>query len=149
MSSLEYLVVAVAALAALIPLKKYQSMRDRSIYLGFAVALLINLYFYLQLGNPVGIERFRAWHVLITLVFPTYSLLPIVLIVVLIKGALRGGMSLTQWDQEEAKNLLARSHSKTRRALARIFLVANPSMLFLIGWALTGYLIARFVFNNH
>lgn len=145
----EYMLAAAFLTIALLPIRSYDLVQDKAMHLGVVVALALNLYFYLQLDSQEGMRRFREWHLPIAFYFPVLAVCPLLVMVVVSKGLLRGNTPLKQWGSTQAKRLLADEGSVIRRLLARTYLATDPPMMFFLGWGLGSSLFVRFVFHNH
>lgn len=76
-----YIFAVALLMIALVPIKFYRSIKDKSMNLGVVVAMAINLHFYFESNSAAGHSAyFMKWHIPAAIVLPTLFLLPFFLI---------------------------------------------------------------------
>lgn len=107
------------------------SPRNKAIFCGVMLSLMVNYIFYLNdTARPIGKLQYN-----ICIYFPFLLFMPMALIAILGRSILRGKIPSEKWEIEQAKDALLKEDNFFKRLLARSYLILDKPICLIAGWA--------------
>jgi hypothetical protein len=103
----------------------------KAINWGGGASLFVNLLFFLFTGSG---QPKSFWQFIVCVGIPMAVLILLAPVIFLIVNLLKGGKLMTQWNSDDAKEILRTSRSKLQIRMARAYLILIWPIGFFLGW---------------